>query len=643
MYDAMNLPSDGHTLNRPKLDLTVGSLVSSEESVFRISQVLDYNTVVGVHVETGRGSVLRISELTPVVDAPTALLANASQDLEEIGDATWQIAQQRLAAIKPLLTGTVTRHDVEERSKTIGVDATTLYRWIKRYRSLGVVAALIPGKRGWKAGRSRISKDTDDVIAEVLREKYLTEQRCSAQKAIREVLRVCSERGVSLPHPMTVRNRIASLSERNVLRARGFRERAARKFQPVPGTFPNADYPLSVVQIDHTPADIILVDDTHRKPIGRPWITLAIDVYSRMVTGYYLSFDPPSETSVAMCVAHSILPKDEWLQLHNVESRWDVWGMMSTIHVDNGAEFRSDNFRNACVMHNINLEYRPIKQPRYGGHIERLLGTLLSEIHDLPGTTFSSIREREGYDSEKHAAMTKSEFERWLVTLICKVYHQRMHRGIGMTPSRQWELGIFGVGARQGRGLPQRPADRLSLLLDFLPTFRRTVQAYGVEIDGRRYYADVLRPWINAPDLKNSAQKRQFVFRRDPRDISVVWFWDPEIGQYFRVPFANQALPPMSTWEHDQAKARAKAEGAKSVDDARVLRAITELREQVDEAKGKTKRARRQNQRRHEHSKGISPVEPLPVLAQRDRTGGDSHVPSEGLISGGLDAFEEIE
>lgn len=64
-----------------------------------------------------------------------------------------------------------------------------------------------------------------------------------------------------------------------------------------------------MIQIDHTPVDLMLVDNEHRKSIGRPYLTLAIDVYSRMITGYYLSLDPPSATSVAMCVARSILQK----------------------------------------------------------------------------------------------------------------------------------------------------------------------------------------------------------------------------------------------------------------------------------------------------------------------------------------------
>lgn len=364
-----------------------------------------------------------------------------------------------------------------------------------------------------------------------------------------------------------------------------------------------------------------------------------MDVHSRVVTGYYLSFDPPSETSVAMCVAHSILPKDEWLILHKVDAKWPVWGVPKTVHVDNGADFRSDNFQQSCLMYGINMEFRPVKQPRYGGHIERVLGTLLREIHDLPGTTFSSIKDKEGYDSEKQAAMTKSEFETWLVTLICKVYHQKLHSSIGLSPHRKWEIGIFGNAEVQGIGLPLVPANRLTILLDFLPSFHRTVQTFGVTVDDITYYADVLRQWINAPDPNNPLKKRKFIFRRDPRDISTLWFFDPDLKQYFRVPFADQSLPSISIWEYQQAREMLKREGAKSVNEHQILRAITELRSRVEESKEKTKKARRMSQRRKEHEKKTSPATPLSNLPARN-TALQPLVSS--LIDGDIEIFGDI-
>jgi len=49
----------------------------------------------------------------------------------------------------------------------------------------------------------------------------------------------------------------------------------------VPGEYV-ATRPLEVVQMDHTQVDVIVVDEQSRRPIGRPWITLAIDMFTRI-------------------------------------------------------------------------------------------------------------------------------------------------------------------------------------------------------------------------------------------------------------------------------------------------------------------------------------------------------------------------
>ena len=49
---------------------------------------------------------------------------------------------------------------------------------------------------------------------------------------------------------------------------------------------------LEVIQIDHTTADVMLLDHANRKPLQRPHLTLAIDVASRVLLGFCVSFDP---------------------------------------------------------------------------------------------------------------------------------------------------------------------------------------------------------------------------------------------------------------------------------------------------------------------------------------------------------------
>ena len=84
----------------------------------------------------------------------------------------------------------------------------------------------------------------------------------------------------------------------------------------------------------------------------------------------------------------------------------------TTIHVDNGADFRSRNFERACRDEGIALIWREPGEPRYGGHIERLIGTQMGAVHLLPGTTFSSIAERGDYDFNTSATLTLRELER---------------------------------------------------------------------------------------------------------------------------------------------------------------------------------------------------------------------------------------
>ena len=120
-------------------------------------------------------------------------------------------------------------------------------------------------------------------------------------------------------------------------------------------------------------------------------MTLAIDVYSRMVAGFYVSLDPPGALSAGLCLVHAILPKEACLAQFGLASRWPVWGLMASVHCDNAKEFRGAMLKRACENYGIDMRFRPVATPHYGGHIERMLGTVATEIHALPGSTFVSF------------------------------------------------------------------------------------------------------------------------------------------------------------------------------------------------------------------------------------------------------------
>jgi putative transposase len=134
--------------------------------------------------------------------------------------------------------------------------------------------------------------------------------------------------------------------------------------------------------------------------------------------------------------------------------------------------------RRGCEQYGIAIDYRPVRTPHYGGHIERLIGTMMGKVHLLPGTTFSDVKAKGDFDSEKTAAMTLPKLERWLGHAIAGVYHRDLHRALAATPLAAWERGIVGDSSMLGRGSPATVADSRRLLIDFLPIERRMRHRY---------------------------------------------------------------------------------------------------------------------------------------------------------------------
>lgn len=225
--------------------------------------------------------------------------------------------------------------------------------------------------------------------------------------------------------------------------------------------------------------DIQLVDDLARAPLGRPWLTVLLDVYSRSVLGFTVSFDAPSAAGVALAIAQGLLPKATWLAERELTLTWPTHGAPRTLHLDNGPEFHARAFQRGCQQHGIRIEYRPPATPRFGGHIERLTGTLMTRVHALPGTTASNAVARGDYPSEANAVLTLREFERILALEVLGPDHHDIHSALGITPAAAWTTGIAAAGS------PRLPADPHPFVLDFLPFKDRVVRREGVRSASR--------------------------------------------------------------------------------------------------------------------------------------------------------------
>lgn len=474
----------------------------------------------------------------------------------------------------------------------LGVSIPTIYRWRLAYLESGKkITSIAPHHPSGGRGKARIDESADAIADEAIKELYLSNLKPTVSKVYEKIKLRCHRAKVKPPHKSTIRRRIEALDQREKEIARGGPQ-AAKKFNAVPGQFPGADYPHAIWQIDHTPADICIVDEVYRRNIGRCWLTVAIDVFSRCIVGFYVSLDKPNATSVGMCLVNGILMKDGWLKAHGIGARWDVWGKPRTVLADNDKTFRCETVTQSAREHGINLEWRPVREPRWGGHIERLLGTVNKEIQTLPGTTFSNPLARGEYKPHEEAIFTLPELERYLAQWICGVYLVNFHEGIRRTPISKYELGLLGDGTRPGTGFPEHEPDPARLRLDFLPIKRPTVQADGITVNNITYYDPLIDPWIHAMD-PHTKKKRRFICRQDPRDISVLWFLDPEKNCYFRIPYRNPEYPAITLWEYREIRAQLRAEGITTINEALIFETYDRLERMRQDASDATQAARK--------------------------------------------------
>lgn len=588
-------------LDRQNIHLNIGNFVKYENNIYKITQLIDFNEVIGVNIKTNDAKRLLIEFIKPIPNDSLKDNGYIFKDIDDIADDDWKIIENRLNAIRPLLNR-ASRDEIENHAKNLGVHFTTLYRWLSGYKSTGTVTGLLSLKRGRKEGSIFIAQDIENIINETIKNDYLTKERPSIKFIINKIKIKCLEKNLTFPSNNTIRNRINKITQYEFLEKRHSKNEVSDRFKPAVKKY-SADYPLQKVQIDHTRVDLHIVDDEYRTSIGRPWLTLAIDIYSRMIIGYYLSLDAPSGVSVGMCIVNSILQKNKLLDSFDIDAEWNIWGKFDNLFTDNGADFRSFSVEQACLVNGIHIHFRPIGKKEYGGHIERLIGTTMTEVHDLPGTTYSSIKDKMHYDSEGNACFTFDEFEKWLLIYITKIYQHNIHSGINTSPYNKWKEGIFGTKNTPGIGYPQVPANTDSLTIDFLPSIERTVQKNGVTIDGLTYFDPILRTKIRGYDIGNNKSNPKYIFKRDPRDISYIWFYDKIQQEYYKIGLENTEFPQMSLQEFNMIKNNIEKSENKFLNELNILEGYKELYNFMDESLSKTKMQKKMIQKAKNNKK----------------------------------------
>jgi putative transposase len=468
--------------------------------------------------------------------------------------------------------------DVDEVAWELGVSRATLYRLIAAFRANRTVSSVEPRRRGRRKNAFVLDHRREKLISLAVREIYLKPERPTMTYLIEQVRARCARAELPLPDRRTIKARVDRI-DRRVAALKRKDSKGVKATKAIPGQYV-ASRPLETVQIDHTEVDLFLVDETTREAMSvRPWLTLAIDVCTRMVVGFHLSMDRPSRVSIGLCMLNAVYEKSAWLKENAIDARWPAAGLPEALHADNGADFRSRAFSWACREEGIKLIWRPVGAPRYGGHIERLIGTIMGRVHFYPGTTFANPSARQDNDSAGFSAMTFREFECALGWEIAGRYNQEIHSALLRPPIAVWDEHETSTPLRM-------PKDRMAFWASFLPDAYRKLRPDGIWIHDLPY-------WSNALSAEVGRHTGDVLIKYDPRDVSRIFIQHPVSGHFIEARARNLGFPAISLREWRLARKAQRQKGRRERDDDQLMRTALAQRQIVADAIAKTAAARK--------------------------------------------------
>lgn len=380
----------------------------------------------------------------------------------------------------------------------IPVPPRTARRWAQRYRAeraasgLGLLG-LLPDRVGRPAGRS-LHPELEAIIAKLIEERYEVPDPPSRQILHAEIAEAARAAGLTEPAYSTVLERLRHRDRSVAMRRQSGRKAAYQVrdwvYYLAHDTPRHGDRPWERAHLDHTLIDLVLTDSEAGLPLGRPWLTVLIDAYSRRVLSFWLTFDSPSAVSAVMALRRCV----------------ERWGRVpEEVVVDDGAEFNSRWFESLLTTLRVNKQTRR-GDPISGNLIERFFGTLNTRLwHRLRGQTRPTKNVRSmspEVDPERRAIWTLSAITPVLEEFLFELYDTTVHPAFGQTPRDVYAARVALTGERADNLIAYDEAFYFLTLPSTRSGHAKVSYAKGIKINARQYLAPELRvPGVAGTDV----------------------------------------------------------------------------------------------------------------------------------------------
>ena len=425
---------------------------------------------------------VRDGRIVGVAAIPTGGLTTAGRErLTAAGPADHAEANRRYAVIRPYLEDGVRLEACDPC-----VPRSTKFHWVKGWRTAEAryghgYLGLLPRTGTRQARPNVLTAEVTALLHATLAAHYATYRHKRKRHAYGAFLAACAERGFPAISERTFYRAAARyLTTYDETRTRGGR-RAAYPFSPPrqeASTQPrHGDRPWELAHLDHTELDIELRSAQTGQLLGRPWLSLLVDAYSRRILAVYLSFARPSYVACMMVVRICVRQGGR---------------LPRTLVVDGGPEFHSTYFETLLAWYGVTHKTRPPAEPRYGSIGERLFGTLNTTFtHTLLGNTQVLRQARQvtqAVNPKTHARWTLGDLYEWLARWAHEVYDTIPHPALGQSPREAWAWAETRSGERAHLRIPYDQ----DFLMRTLPTTSKgtaLVQpGHGIKIEHVLYW-----------------------------------------------------------------------------------------------------------------------------------------------------------
>ncbi|NVM54053.1 MAG: DDE-type integrase/transposase/recombinase [Candidatus Helarchaeota archaeon] len=401
----------------------------------------------------------------------------------------------------------------------------TIYRWVEAYEKNGQ-EGLVPKHN--RAGRPKKYDKTTIECMEDAR-KYYLKPRGTLKKAYRKLEALCNEKNVPVPPKPSFQRYIYANTTASELGKKRGKKYYKSHFTPSLASFQGAFMPMQILQMDNTGFDVFPVDSEEREQLGTPYMTGAIDCYTRIMTGFSVSFHPSSARTVLEVLVQSILPKDNYVDSYETEQDWEIQGFPVVILVDNGMDYRSNAVKEFCIKYDIIIEFAPIRTPRYKAFIEQWFNILRNalEDEDVPATRplLKYRLENPDLKPELDAVLTLQAIEMWLHKWVLDEYHFTNpyddHQPAPYLRWKDFQDGRTNLILPSPRESPQQKNAIEGLHLATLERFERTLRSDGVVWEHLKYNN------VQLSKIYDIIGKRKVTVLLDTRDVRNLWVVNP--------------------------------------------------------------------------------------------------------------------